>query len=636
MKKIKTLSFWFLFVLYLELIFRLAVFDKFFSINLIYIFLFVLSIAGVYHLITSLFNDRINKIISYILIIFNTLIFIAQLVYYKTYLSIFSIYSMGKANQLLDYVDTIIKIIIRNSFFILLLLLPLILFIIFNSRFMYYHYSNKKYILFILVAIITIHSVTVLGLFIDTKSEYSAKELYFDTHSPTLATSKLGLLTMMRLDVKRSVFGFAEKSKLAETVKITEVKAKVKEVQYNTIKIDFDNLIKNESNPTVKSMHEYFKSRLGTNKNKYTGMFKGKNLITILGESFYPLAIDKDLTPTLYKLSTEGFVFKNFYNPLFPVSTSDGEYIKATSLIPKEGVWSTYRSRKNYLPFVLGNSFKNLGYKTTAYHNNSATYYNRNLSIPNFGYDFYGCKQGLNINCKQWPQSDLEMVNATYNAYMNNEPFLTYYITVSGHLRYNTYNSMSRKNWDAVKDLPYSTSVKAYLACNIELDKAVEQLIKYLDEKGILKDTVIELSGDHYPYGLTLDEINEKSNPKRDDNFEKHRSSLIIWNSEMTTVKVDKLGSSIDVLPTLLNLFGVEYDSRLLMGNDLLSDADPIVIFSNRSWITSKGKYNSLSGTFEGSNNDSLYIKSINDEIYNRFYLSKEILDQDYYRKTFK
>jgi phosphoglycerol transferase MdoB-like AlkP superfamily enzyme len=324
---------------------------------------------------------------------------------------------------------------------------------------------------------------------------------------------------------------------------------------------------------------------------------------------------------------------------VYPVSTSDGEYITATSLIPKEGVWSAYRSSSNYFPFVLGNAFKNIGYKTTAYHDHSATYYYRNLYIPNWGYDFYACKKGLNINCKIWPESDVEMIDKSYSSYINNEPFMTYYITVSGHLRYTkTGNMMAYRNWNYVEYLPYSDAVKAYIACNIEFDKALSNLIKYLTDVGKLDNTVIAISGDHYPYGLTLDEINEKSTYARDDNFEKHHSSFILWNSKMKPVTINKIGSSLDVLPTLLNLFGVEYDSRLLMGKDLLSETDPLVIFSNRSFITDKGIFNSISGTFESSDGREVskdYIKKINDEIYNKFYLSREIIDTDYYRKIF-
>jgi phosphoglycerol transferase MdoB-like AlkP superfamily enzyme len=199
---------------------------------------------------------------------------------------------------------------------------------------------------------------------------------------------------------------------------------------------------------------------------------------------------------------------------------------------------------------------------------------------------------------------------------------------------------MAVKNWSAVKNLSYSTAIKAYMACNIELDKALAQLIQYLSDKGILDNTVIEISGDHYPYGLTLDEMNEKSDFVRDDNFDKHKSSLVIWSSSMKEpINVDKLSSSIDILPTLLNLFGVEYDSRLLMGRDILSDADPVVIFSNRSFITDKGRYNAITSKFtskDGSTVNQEYISQISKFVYDRFYLSRLILEQDYYRRVFK
>jgi phosphoglycerol transferase MdoB-like AlkP superfamily enzyme len=633
-EKYKNFLAWFIFILYIELIFKVSIFNNF---NLVYIFLFTIPLSLTIAVISSIFNKCINRIMSYLIIIFLTLIFIAQVIYYKTYLSIFSIYSIGKGGQIIEFADTILKIVLQNIFIIILLLVPLIIFIIFSKKVLIYEKIDAKKLLILLLSIIVFQILANISLFIDSKEEYSAKELYYDTNSPTLSANKLGLLTTMRIDFKRLIFGFKEKSKLNTNSVNNEDEEEI--LEYNTMDIDFDGLIANESNVAIKDMHTYFKNAPATNKNKYTGMFKGKNLIVFLAESFYPIAIDSELTPTLYKLANEGFKFPNFYNPVYPVSTSDGEYITATSLIPKEGVWSAYRSSSNYFPFVLGNAFKNIGYKTTAYHDHSATYYYRNLYIPNWGYDFYACKKGLNINCKIWPESDVEMIDKSYSSYINNEPFMTYYITVSGHLRYTkTGNMMAYRNWNYVEYLPYSDAVKAYIACNIEFDKALSNLIKYLTDVGKLDNTVIAISGDHYPYGLTLDEINEKSTYARDDNFEKHHSSFILWNSKMKPVTINKIGSSLDVLPTLLNLFGVEYDSRLLMGKDLLSESAPLVIFSNRSFITDKGRYDSINSTFESVDGKEVpkdYVKKINDEIYNKFYLSREIIDTDYYRKIF-
>ena len=391
-------------------------------------------------------------------------------------------------------------------------------------------------------------------------------------------------------------------------------------------------------------MHEYFSSQEASKKNKYTGMFKDKNLIVLVGESFSSLAIREDLTPNLYKLYKEGFQFDNFYTPIFPVSTADGEYITDTSLIPKEGVWSFLRVAGNYMPYSYANVFEKQGYSSNAYHNHTATYYERDKYIETMGYNSYlAVGTGLEdrMDTSNWPNSDYEMVKTTVNDYINNEKFMAYYMTVSGHMNYTKIgNMMVYRNWDQVKDLPYSNKAKGYLAANIELDKAVGELLSRLEQAGKLEDTVIVISGDHYPYGLTLGEINELSTFERDDKFEKFRMPFLIWSGSMKgPIKVEKIGSSLDVLPTVLNLFGAEFDSRLLMGRDILSDSNPIVIFSDRSFITDKGRYNSLTEQFtpnEGVTVEEGYVDKINTIIYKKYQMSRLILENDYYKHVFK
>ena len=194
---------------------------------------------------------------------------------------------------------------------------------------------------------------------------------------------------------------------------------------------------------------------------------------------------------------------------------------------------------------------------------------------------------------------------------------------------------MAFRNWNAVKDLPYSEAAKAYLATAVEFDKAIAELIRQLEKAGKLEDTVIAISGDHYPYGLTLEEINEISTYERDDMFEKYHMPFLVWCSSMEEpVKVESLGSSLDVLPTLLNLFGVDYDSRLLMGTDILSDSDKLVIFSNRSFITEKGRYSPKIKKFipnEGVEVEEDYRKQISSIINGKYTMSRLILEQDYY-----
>lgn len=111
---------------------------------------------------------------------------------------------------------------------------------------------------------------------------------------------------------------------------------------------------------------------------------------------------------------------------------------------------------------------------------------------------------------------------------------------------------------------------------------------------------------------------------------------LIIYNGEnQETIEVDKYGSSLDILPTVLNLFGIKYDSRLLMGKDILSDYEPLIIFSNRSFITNVGIYNSSTRTFtphEKTTKDySEYVQTIQQQIYLKYRYSRIMLKNDYY-----
>ncbi len=150
---------------------------------------------------------------------------------------------------------------------------------------------------------------------------------------------------------------------------------------------------------------------------------------------------------------------------------------------------------------------------------------------------------------------------------MNEEPFHAYYMTVSGHLEYNFQgNAMAAKNQALVEDAPYSEHVRAYLACQIELDRALELLLQRLDEAGVAENTVIALTGDHYPYGLTPEEQSELAGHTLEENFELYRNACILYKKGMTPEQVERPCSSLDLLPTLCNLFGLDFDSPAIHG----------------------------------------------------------------------
>lgn len=402
----------------------------------------------------------------------------------------------------------------------------------------------------------------------------------------------------------------------------------------NVLPIDFVNLAANEGNKNIRALHEYFATSSPTKKNEYTGMFEGYNLIVITAEGFSNLAVDKEITPTLYKLVNEGFVFENFYNPIWHTSTSDGEYAICTGLIPTQ-TNNMKKSAVNSMPFAMGWVFSDLGYGAKAYHNHSYTYYDRHLSHPNLGYEFIAPGHGMEIT-KVWPESDLEMMQNVVNQFIGTEPFHSYFMTVSGHLNYSfTGNSMSSKNKSYVENLEYSMPCKAYFACQKEFDLAMEYLIQALIEAGVAERTVIVICGDHYPYGLEMESIHEIAGHEVEQDFELYKSNLVIWSYGMQEpIVVDKYCSSIDILPTIYNLFGVEYDSRLFNGKDILSELEPLVVFKNKSFITDKLMYNARTKETTLLTEETLaedYLSKMQQKVKNEWNVSASILKNDYY-----
>ena len=645
LKNINILLLTFIILMYLEVLFRLFTNGTIFNISFLYVFLYSLFASILISFLVSLFNCTINKVIYYISIFVISFIYGVQLCIYRMFGFYFDLSLLSATDQVTKFAGDGFKLIIENIIEILLLLLPFILLLVFIKKIII-RKSELKISMMKLISCILVYLVFIGTLYINGDSINSAKELYFNVSNNELNIRKFGVLNAFRIDVKRSIFGFDAKVNIIDDyVDPDDNDGDDEEVEivyeYNNLDIDFDSLIANEANSTIKMMHEYFKNESGTLQNEYTNYFEGKNLILFMAESFNEIAVREDITPTLYKLVNSGFKFNNFYTPTIS-STIGGEFQELTGLVAASGFLSPWKSGENYFPFGVATEFQNMGYSTYAYHNHTYTFQSRNKYLAALGFNNYlGCRNGLEnrINCNQWPESDVEMIEATISDYIGSEElFMVYYVTVSGHGDYGfNYSAMARKHKDDVANLDYSEKPLSYLAAQIELDQALELLIEKLDEAGKLEDTVIALVGDHYPYYLSLDEVNEIATYEKDSVVEINRSNFILWNSEMDTVEIDKVGSQIDVLPTIYNLFGVEYDSRLIIGKDILSTEPGLAIFGNSSWVSDKGTYFASSGEFvsrDGSTVDDDYIKYMNSVVSNKILMSRYIMQYDYYRKV--
>ncbi len=636
-------------------------------------------------------SKKILRILSPILLGITTVIFCIQRVVYSAFSSYFGLDAAGAANNLGDFSSQAFTAIISSLPTIVLLILPTVLLILLFPKctaFPRRELSSKlrlacgAFLPFIIMSLVISASRGDGGL------------LYVYNHPDINQTSKtFGILTSTRLELETMIFG-KKTVYLIPSEGVGEIENPFdknegeesgggsggqgegdspdvpKVYGDNITEIDFASLIQKETEAVANaktskekelhqkllSMHKYYSAVVPTKKNEYTGIFEGKNLIYMTLEGFSGKVISQELTPTLYKMANSGFVFNNFYCSMWGGSTATGEYANMTGLFyNKASCLKT--SSSNYMPLSLGNMFNSAGYSSYAFHANSHDYYSRHLSHPNMGFEFIAKGNGIEeltdrdgnkLNVKAWPQSDADLADVTVDSYIGSDkPFLAYYMTISGH-GYYTWggNAMSRKHKERVESLNVSDSLKPYFACQLEVEDMLTGLIEYLEQEGKLEDTVFVLSTDHYPYMLEEAQLAELYGLDEEgilSNYDLYKNSLIIWSASMKEpVTVDVPCSSVDILPTVYNLFGIKYDSRLFPGTDVLSGSEPLVIMncvSGPYWgfINKYGSYSTTDGfvASEGYNADAdaikKYVSSVRKLVTATKNYTFSVLENDYY-----
>lgn len=686
--KMGTILYFPLMLLYLEFVFHIYMGEglRYFPVWLI----FSISLGLFFSLFTLNFGYNVNLFITEILTILFSVVFCAELLTKKilaSYYQLFSIAKTAAGNKLTDYMDAIIQGFVSNIVGLLLLLVPVFFIFLIGRNFFNFKKKHLGITPLVLVACLVLHGFGLLMIHLPWRGDIKPAAIYQVDTNVSDQVQQLGVMTMLRLDLKHTLFGVNVKRDddfVNPTIDVNPSSGETQGNEENTpstndalftntdfspnvMNVDLATLAANAGNADLQWLCNYFNSVTPSNKNKYTGAFKGYNVIYITAEGLSGYAISEELTPTLYKLSHSGFVFNNFYTALHYTSTAGGECQNMLGLYPKNGgqiITQDSGDMGTNWYFSLAQQLNRQGYVSAGFHANG-TMYKRINSHTNIGYtwiqDTTGYEMDLNANGKKvWPQSDLSCVTKTVDSYINSsQPFNVYYLSISGHMPYDyDSNAIARQNWDAVANLPYSDVTKGYLATAIELDKSVELLIQKLEQAGILDKTLIVLAPDHIPYFdiASLEELAGKSFSEGDttalaDNLNEsmitdynlYKSSLIIWNSQMQEpVNVDKVCCQVDILPTVSNLLGLEYDSRMLSGMDILSDAMGVVLFNSGSWVSDAGYYDRYTQTFtlkEGVGmaqaDQDAYVAAMKKIVGNRRSISDVVLNTNAYEYIF-
>ena len=629
--------------------------------NLKNIFLFSVSLGAVIAFIIALIGRmRLDFYITLGFMILVYAFFVSETLLYRAFGFFYppeTVFNMAH-DVVGSYSGGILNTVLSGYAPVFLLLLPVYLFFSLKGFILVGRKKPSGVWIIFLVLGIALHFFTVTTLENGANGEPSDIDYYREGFDFNEGVKRFGLAESLRLNVMYSFKGVPSEEGEIPDGKGDVSLDKTAFFNANALQIDFESIRNSTSDKRIIEMCDYFSSVLPSEKNEYTGIFKGKNLIFICAEAFSPYSVSKERTPTIYKLINEGFSFTDYYQPSFGESTSGGEYSLLLGQVPKrdsgEKGMSFSLTCKENLSYSMPALFGKEGYKVSGFHNNSYTYYGRNVTHPKMGMNWYGCygcvtNDGSYLDLDKvlsggWPRLDSELIAETVELYASEgAPFFTYYLTVSGHNNYSfEENTAARKNRDSVKDINCSERVKAYLAAQHELEKALSELIFRLENAGVLGETVIALSNDHYPYGLSPswqgnggnDYISELYGKNVKSTAEREKGAFFIWCEGMDGgVRITKPTSSFDVLPTLLNLFGIEYDSRLFAGRDALADGEGFVFFSDGSWRADAAEYdakkNSVTVFSEVSEE---YIRERHKAVKSRVLYSKLLRQKEFFK----
>lgn len=619
--------------------------------HLIYPILFGIC-AGIFvNALTTAFNKKINRIISAVLMFGTAVIYIAETLVkqtFRVYMTLPAILS-GADGVAGNYTIEMVHTILGGIVVVIGFMVPVILYLLFGKKLLpAYQYKWPVAVFNVVLSFALFLVSVVFASFGPSRLAYTSQ---FEFNN---STETFGLLTSMRLSMTRGAAGLTSISGVNENDEWVGEDYSI--YKKNEMDIDFDSLM-SKAKGDLKDMDKYVKQTESSSRNKFTGLFKGKNLILICAEAFHDAVVSEELTPTLYRMIHNGFYFSNFYQPTWGGSTSSGEFSFLMGLIPTYSIDTVMKVHDHNNYFTMGNQMQRLGYYTGAYHNGTYDFYDRQLTHENFGYNYWlGMGNGLEEITNN-DSSDSALFDKTLETYVDKQPFSMYYMTVDGHSEYTPESKRAYENWDYVTSVigeDMSDTVIAYYCYQYRLELALENLVEKLDGYGILDDTVICICPDHFPYGLAEgaynndeDYFSELIGEENVDHLTQDRNSMVLWSSCLEEGKelsryqceISSPTSSIDILPTLSNLFGLEYDSRMLVGRDVFSDRSALVVWLDYSWLSSKGYYEASSGEFypyEGEEDVSQdYIDTMSKIAQNRVNFSRQVVDNDYYKHVF-
>lgn len=354
-------------------------------------------------------------------------------------------------------------------------------------------------------------------------------------------------------------------------------------------------------------VNNYIDENYKEDNNEYTGIFKDKNFIFVMMESMDDWLVNENVTPTMYMMMQHGFNFNNHYSPGYVTGdTANTEFIANTGMYPVINKLSpNYAYVNNSYPYSIANLFKNEGYTVNSFHRSGGGIYNRENMYISLGYEKYHNYVDMGISDDNL-DLDSYIIKDGYDKIISDNKFMSFIITYSPHSPY-TYNKIEcQTNLSDIKTI-YPELDKEELLCAYSAARETDNMFKLLLEKlkndNLLDDTIIVAFTDH-PNKLVI----------RDDETEKlNKTIFYIYDHDMNSNQIDTITSSINILPTVINLFGIK-NNYLYSGYDALDTNEEYVIFKDYTYF------------------DGKEVKTVTKEYKDKLEYSSDILSSDYYK----
>ena len=630
----------------IEIIFKLVNNQNIFTISSLRILISSICLSLIVSFFELFIKDKFVPKLNILLIGLITLYSILQ-AGFNNFIGVYISFNVSsQAGAVFSYIFDFFK---SFYWYYYLILLPFILLIV------YYELINRQKIkidvskdsnkfknllvfvsLFLVFGFIYNVSIT-LDIFQNKFQTISNQELFKNPNNPSIAIREFGTTMYAFLDIKNLFIN-------DEDEEITSNKPTYN--QEENIKVDdtkWLELIENEDNLALNYLNNYFINNKITGENSYTGMFEDKNLIVIMMESVNDIFINEDLYPNFYKLLSEGYYFKNNYSPRNSCATGNNELSGMIGLYSIYNKCTANAYSSNLYPESIFNLFNNKGYKTTSMHNYTEKYYERREIHTNMGsgryFDVDDLKLSYNTKDEEWSSDEefMKEVIKILNEYENDEKFMTWLTTVTSHQPYgsSTYGNKYLYLFEGAEYDDYNIKLKRYMSKLKVLDDGLGVLIKGLEKQEKLENTVIVLYGDHYPYGLSNNILKEALPYSIDEKYENERVPFVIWSNDIEATTYTEYTSYVNILPTIANLFNLNFDSRYYTGLDLFSsEYESITVFADGSWKNEEAFYDASSSKITYYTNKEYSLKEIieiNQKVADKIKYSNLAIQHDYF-----